>query len=108
MVRPGERIAADGAVTFGESAVDRAMMTGESVPADAATGDEVTGGTIALTGRLVVRAVKVAGHPAGHLIALVEQAQAGKAASSGWPTGSAQSSSRPSWPARPSPWPAGC
>ena len=65
VVRPGETIAADGEVLFGQTAVDRSMMTGESVPAEAAEGDSVVGGTIVLTGRLVVRAVKVgAGHPA--------------------------------------------
>jgi len=80
VVRPGERIAADGEVLSGRSAVDRSMMTGESVPADAAPGDAVTGGTIALTGRLVVRAVKVGQDTQlAHLIAMVEQAQADKA-----------------------------
>jgi P-type Cu+ transporter len=81
VVRPGEVIAADGEVRFGESAVDRSMMTGESVPADVATGDEVTGGTVALTGRLVVRASRVGRDTQlAHLIRLVEDAQAGKAA----------------------------
>ena len=80
VVRPGERIAADGEVLSGGSAVDRSMMTGESVPVDAAVGDAVTGGTIALTGRLVVRADKVGKDTQlAHLITLVEQAQAGKA-----------------------------
>jgi P-type Cu+ transporter len=80
VVRPGERIAADGEVLSGQSAVDRSMMTGESVPVDAAAGDAVTGGTIALTGRLVVRADKVgADTQLAHLIRMVEQAQAGKA-----------------------------
>jgi heavy metal translocating P-type ATPase len=80
VVRPGERIAADGEVTSGQSAVDRSMMTGESVPVDAAAGDRVTGGTIALTGRLIVRADKVGKDTQlAHLVALVEQAQAGKA-----------------------------
>ena len=80
VVRPGERIAADGEVISGQSAVDRSMMTGESVPVDAAAGDSVTGGTIALTGRLVVRAAKVGRDTQlAHLIAMVEQAQAGKA-----------------------------
>ena len=80
VVRPGERIAADGEVLSGQSAVDRSMMTGESVPVDAAAGDSVTGGTIVLTGRLVVRAVKVGRDTQlAHLVALVEQAQAGKA-----------------------------
>jgi P-type Cu+ transporter len=80
VVRPGERIAADGEVTSGQSAVDRSMMTGESVPVDAAAGDSVTGGTIALTGRLVVRADKVGRDTQlAHLIAMVEQAQVGQA-----------------------------
>ena len=81
VVRPGETIAADGEVLFGQTAVDRSMMTGESVPAEAAEGDSVVGGTIVLTGRLVVRAVKVgADTQLAHLIRLVEQAQAEKAA----------------------------
>jgi Cu+-exporting ATPase len=80
VVRPGERIAADGEVLAGQSAVDRSMMTGESVPVDAAAGDTVTGGTIALTGRLIVRADKVgADTQLAHLVKMVEQAQAGKA-----------------------------
>ena len=80
VVRPGERIAADGEVLSGQSAVDRSMMTGESVPVDATAGDTVTGGTIALTGRLVVRADKVgADTQLAHLIKMVQQAQAGKA-----------------------------
>ena len=79
-VRPGERIAADGEVLSGRSAVDRSMMTGESVPVDAGPGDTVTGGTIALTGRLVVRADQVGPDTQlAHLIRMVEQAQAGKA-----------------------------
>ena len=66
---------------FGQSAVDRSMMTGESVPADAAEGDSVTGGTVALTGRLVVRADKTGKDTQlSQLIRLVEQAQAQKAA----------------------------
>ena len=81
VVRPGETIAADGEVLFGQTAVDRSMMTGESVPAEAAEGDGVVGGTIVLTGRLVVRAVKVGPDTQlAHLIRLVEQAQAEKAA----------------------------
>jgi heavy metal translocating P-type ATPase len=81
VVRPGEAIAADGEVQFGQTAVDRSMMTGESVPGEAAEGDTVIGGTIALTGRLVVRAVKVGRDTQlSHLIRLVEQAQAQKAA----------------------------
>jgi P-type Cu+ transporter len=80
VVRPGETIAADGEVLFGQTAIDRSTMTGESVPGDAAEGDSVTGGTVALTGRLVVRADRVgADTQLSHLIRLVEQAQAQKA-----------------------------
>ena len=81
VVRPGERIAADGQVEFGQSAVDRSMMTGESVPTDVAEGDAVTAGTVVVDGRLVVRAVRVGGDTQlAHLVALVEQAQSQKAA----------------------------
>ena len=81
MVRPGERIAADGEVEFGQSAVDTSMMTGESVPAEAAEGDPVTAGTVVVAGRLVVRAVRVGSDTQlAHLVALVEQAQSQKAA----------------------------
>src|SRR6202044_2479217 len=81
VVRPGETIAADGEVQFGQSAVDRSMMTGESVPGEAAEGDSETGGTVVLTGRVVVRAVNVGRDTQlARLISLVEQAQAQKAA----------------------------
>ncbi len=81
VVRPGERIAADGQVEFGQSAVDRSMMTGESVPTDVGEGDAVTAGTVVMDGRLVVRAVRVGGDTQlAHLVALVEQAQSQKAA----------------------------
>jgi P-type Cu+ transporter len=81
VVRPGEKIAADGEVLFGQSAVDRSMMTGESVPAEVTVGDSVTGGTVAVAGRLIVRADRVGPDTQlAHLIRLVEQAQAQKAA----------------------------
>jgi len=81
VVRPGETIAADGEVEFGQTAVDRSMMTGESVPGEAVAGDSVTGGTVVLTGRLVVRAVNVGRDTQlAQLVTLVEQAQAQKAA----------------------------
>ncbi|HEY2276774.1 MAG TPA: heavy metal translocating P-type ATPase [Streptosporangiaceae bacterium] len=81
VVRPGETIAADGEVLFGSTAVDRAMMTGESVPAETTEGDTVIGGTVVLTGRLVVRATRVgADTQLAQLIRLVEQAQGQKAA----------------------------
>jgi heavy metal translocating P-type ATPase len=79
-VRPGGRVAADGVVEFGSSAVDRSMMTGEPLPVETAEGDGVTAGTVAVTGRLVVRAVKVgADTQLAHLVDLVERAQAQKA-----------------------------
>jgi cation-transporting P-type ATPase A/B/Cu+-exporting ATPase len=81
VVRPGEKIAADGEVLSGESAVDRSMMTGESVPAEAVAGEVVLAGTIALDGRLVIRAAEVGERTQlAHLIALVGRAQADKAA----------------------------
>jgi cation-transporting P-type ATPase A/B/Cu+-exporting ATPase len=81
VVRPGETIAADGDVLFGQTAVDRSTMTGESVPAETTEGDAVIGGTVVLTGRLVVRATRVgADTQLAQLIRLVEQAQAQKAA----------------------------
>ncbi|HXP54392.1 MAG TPA: heavy metal translocating P-type ATPase, partial [Streptosporangiaceae bacterium] len=80
VVRPGETIAADGEVLFGSTAVDRSMMTGESVPAETTEGDLVIGGTVVLTGRLVVRATRVgADTQLAQLVRLVEQAQAEKA-----------------------------
>ena len=79
VVRPGEAIAADGVVEFGESAVDTSVMTGESVPAEAAEGSAVTAGTVVVSGRLIVRAAKTGQDTQlAHLIALVEHAQAGK------------------------------
>ncbi len=81
VVRPGEAIAADGQVEFGQSAVDTSMMTGEPVPAEVAEGDQVTAGTVVVAGRLVVRAVKVGTDTQlAHLVALVERAQSQKAA----------------------------
>ncbi len=81
VVRPGETIAADGEVVFGRSAVDRSMMTGESVPAEAAEGDSVTAGTVVVSGRLIVLAARTGEDTQlAHLIALVEQAQTEKAA----------------------------
>ncbi len=79
VVRPGEVIAADGVVEFGESAVDTSMMTGESVPGDVAAGATVTAGTAVVSGRLVVVAARTGEDTQlAHLIALVERAQADK------------------------------
>ncbi|GAB3475687.1 Cu+-exporting ATPase [Amycolatopsis cihanbeyliensis] len=80
VVRPGERIAADGTVTSGASAVDTSMMTGEPVPVEAGAGDEVIGGTISTSGRLVVRANRVgADTQLAQMSRLAEQAQERKA-----------------------------
>jgi P-type Cu+ transporter len=81
VTRPGEVIAADGVVEFGESAVDTSMMTGESVPADVAEGATVTAGTAVVSGRLVTRAERTGDDTQlAHLIALVGKAQADKSA----------------------------
>ena len=77
VVRPGERIPADGVVVEGESAVDRSLLTGESVPIEVRPGDEVAGGTINEYGRLAVRATKVGADTAvGQIARLVADAQA--------------------------------
>ena len=80
VVRPGEKIAADGVVTQGRSAVDTSMLTGEPVPAEAGPGDSVTGGCVNAGGRLVVRATRVGADTSlAQMARLVTQAQAGKA-----------------------------
>jgi cation transport ATPase len=81
VVRPGETIATDGDVVSGHSAVDRSAMTGESLPVDVSAGDRVVGGTVAMGGRLVVRATKVGRDTQlAHMVRLVEDAQNEKAA----------------------------
>jgi Cu+-exporting ATPase len=80
VVRPGEKIATDGVVVDGASAVDQALLTGESLPVEVAPGSEVAGATINTYGRLVVRATRVGAETALAQIArLVAQAQGGKA-----------------------------
>jgi cation-transporting P-type ATPase A/B/Cu+-exporting ATPase len=80
VVRPGETIATDGVVRGGHCAVDTSTMTGESMPVEVGEGDAVTGGTIALHGRLVVTATRIgADTQLAHLVRLVEQAQTDKA-----------------------------
>ncbi|MGW6449356.1 heavy metal translocating P-type ATPase [Lentzea sp. NPDC055074] len=80
VVRPGERIATDGLVVEGSSAVDRSMVTGESVPVEVGEGDQVVGGTVNAGGRLVVQASSVgADTQLARMARMVEQAQAGKA-----------------------------
>ena len=80
VVRPGERIATDGVVEEGASAIDAAVLTGESIPVEVESGSEVAGATINTYGRLVVRATRVGADTALAQIArLVAEAQAGKA-----------------------------
>ncbi|MFF3322152.1 heavy metal translocating P-type ATPase [Streptomyces sp. NPDC002889] len=81
LVRPGEKIATDGTVVEGASAVDVSMLTGESVPVEVTVGDAVTGGTLNAGGRLVVEATRVgADTQLARMARLVEDAQNGKAA----------------------------
>ncbi len=81
VVRPGEKIATDGVVEDGTSAVDASMLTGESVPVEIGPGAVVAGATVNAGGRLVVRAARVgADTQLAQMARLVEQAQTGKAA----------------------------
>ncbi|HEX2133868.1 MAG TPA: heavy metal translocating P-type ATPase [Actinophytocola sp.] len=80
VVRPGEKVATDGVVEDGSSAVDESMLTGESVPVEVSPGDRVVGATVNAGGRLVVRATRVgADTQLARMAVLVEQAQTGKA-----------------------------
>ncbi|WP_425568119.1 heavy metal translocating P-type ATPase [Phytohabitans flavus] len=80
VVRPGEKIATDGVVEEGSSAVDASMLTGESVPVEVGVGDAVVGATVNAGGRLVVRATRIgADTQLAQMAALVERAQTGKA-----------------------------
>ncbi|MFS3127633.1 heavy metal translocating P-type ATPase [Nocardioides sp. Bht2] len=80
VVRPGEKIATDGVVDQGSSAVDASMLTGESVPVEVGPGDTVTGATVNTGGRLVVRATRVGSDTQlSQMARLVEDAQNGKA-----------------------------
>ncbi|GIM91557.1 heavy metal translocating P-type ATPase [Paractinoplanes toevensis] len=81
LVRPGEKVATDGVVLDGASALDLSLLTGESVPVEVRPGDPVTGATVNAGGRLVVRATKVgADTQLAQMARLVEEAQDGKAA----------------------------
>ncbi|MFF4258585.1 heavy metal translocating P-type ATPase [Streptomyces sp. NPDC001663] len=80
VVRPGEKVATDGTVVEGASAVDASMLTGESVPVDVSAGDAVTGATVNAGGRLVVEATRIgADTQLARMAKLVEDAQNGKA-----------------------------
>jgi Cu+-exporting ATPase len=81
VVRPGEKVATDGVVLEGSSAIDASLMTGEAVPVEVGTGDRVVGATINAGGRLIVEATQVGSRTQlAQLARLVEQAQNGKAA----------------------------
>jgi Cu+-exporting ATPase len=81
VVRPGEKIATDGVVEEGASAIDASMLTGESLPVEVSAGDAVVGATVNAGGRLVVRATRIgADTQLAQMARLVEQAQTGKAA----------------------------
>ena len=80
VVRPGEKIATDGIVVSGTSAVDASLVTGESVPVEVGPGDAVVGATVNAGGRLVVRATRVGDDTQlAQMARLVEEAQSGKA-----------------------------
>ena len=80
VVRPGEKVAADGVVVEGASAVDASMLTGESVPVEVAPGAQVVGATVNVDGRLVVRAERIgADTQLAQMARMVEEAQNGKA-----------------------------
>ncbi|MFD0498057.1 heavy metal translocating P-type ATPase [Streptomyces rhizosphaericus] len=80
VARPGEKIATDGTVVEGSSAVDASMLTGESVPVDVGVGDAVAGATVNASGRIVVEATRVgADTQLSRMAKLVEDAQNGKA-----------------------------
>ncbi|MEM3065153.1 MAG: copper-translocating P-type ATPase [Candidatus Nitrosotenuis sp.] len=80
VVRPGEKIATDGVILYGESSVDESMITGESIPVDKKTGDKVIGGTINKNGYLKFKATNVGSHTVlANIIELVERAKTSKA-----------------------------
>jgi Cu+-exporting ATPase len=80
VVRPGEKVATDGVIATGTSAVDAAMLTGESVPVEVGPGDDVVGGTVNVAGLMHVRATRVgADTQLAQMARLVEEAQSGKA-----------------------------
>ena len=96
VVRPGEKVATDGVVTTGTSAVDAAMLTGESVPVEVGPGDDVVGATVNVGGLLHVRATRVgADTQLAQMARLVDDgAERQGRRCSGWPIGCRRSSCR--------------
>ncbi|TNF47824.1 MAG: heavy metal translocating P-type ATPase, partial [Deltaproteobacteria bacterium] len=92
VVRPGEKIPVDGTIISGSSSVDESLLTGESLPVEKAAGDEVSGATININGRLIVEATRVGSETVlAQIVRMVEEAQSDKApiqrladAVSGW------------------------
>ena len=80
VLRPGDKVPVDGVIERGETAIDEALVTGESLPVDKRPGDEVVGGSINQTGNVVFTATKIGADTVlGHIVQLVEQAQSSKA-----------------------------
>ncbi len=80
VIRPGDKIPVDGVIEKGETTIDESLVTGESIPADKGTGDEVVGGSINQSGSITFRAMKIGADTAlGQIVRLVEQAQNSKA-----------------------------
>jgi Cu+-exporting ATPase len=101
VVRPGEKLATDGEVVEGSSAVDASMLTGESVPVEVRPGDAVTGATVNAGGRLVVRATRIGGDTSSpRWPGWSPRRRAARRRCSGWRTGSAASSCRWCSPSR--------
>ena len=101
VVRPGEKVAADGVVESGQAVVDCRSMTGESTPIEVGPGARVIGGTVAMDGRLVVCAESVgADTQLSQMLDLVERRRTRRLRSSESPIGSLAISCQPSWPLR--------
>ena len=100
MVRPGEKVATDGVVEDGSSAIDASLLTGEPVPVEVGPGDAVTGATVNAGGRLVVRATRVGADTQLAQIGRLVQRRPDRARRpcSAWPTGSRRCSCRSSSP----------
>ena len=102
VVRPGEKIAADGIVRSGRSAVDTSLLTGEPVPVEVTAGDTVTGGCVNTSGRLIVRATRVGATPSSRRWpGWSSRRRRVSRRCSGWRTGSPRCSSRSSWASPP-------